>query len=251
MNIDYTKLEKLGFSRNQALVYLALADSGTTGAGELIKKTGFHRNIVYDNLEKLVNQGLVSFIIRGGKRHYHLARPEMLIEVLERDQKRIEYKKSIAKELIPMINRKLESVSAKKEATVYRGVNGVKWVLMDTLEEGKDYVSFGAPASSLDLMPKNYWRNYNSKVVRKKIHMRLLFNESLKDWARKISNNYTHVRLLRNEINPLTETIVYGDKVAIIVWTSVPTTVLIKDIEAANSYREWFEILWNSGKDLQ
>lgn len=49
------QLQKLGFSDNEAKVYLALLEIGFTTTGAVIKKTGLHRNIVYETLDKLVN----------------------------------------------------------------------------------------------------------------------------------------------------------------------------------------------------
>ena len=54
-DMDPKKLEKLGLNRNEAEVYVDLLKLGQTSAGELIRRTGFHRNIVYDNLEKLID----------------------------------------------------------------------------------------------------------------------------------------------------------------------------------------------------
>lgn len=59
-------LVKLGLTTNEATVYDCLLGLGITTAGKIIKKTHLHRNIVYDNLEKLIKKGLVSFVIIKG-----------------------------------------------------------------------------------------------------------------------------------------------------------------------------------------
>jgi len=60
--MNYEEFIDLGFNRNEAKVYLALARYGHATANEIIKATKFHKNIVYDNLEKLIDKGLVSYI---------------------------------------------------------------------------------------------------------------------------------------------------------------------------------------------
>ena len=57
-----SELTKLGLTLNEAKVYFALLELGSTNAGEIIKKTKLHRNIVYDKLDKLIEKGLVSFV---------------------------------------------------------------------------------------------------------------------------------------------------------------------------------------------
>jgi sugar-specific transcriptional regulator TrmB len=251
MVLEISKLEKLGFNHNEALVYKSLVDSGPATAGEIIKTTGFHRNIVYDNLEKLINDGMVTFIVNKSKRVYRVVEPEMIYEFIDKEQQIINKKKELAKSIIPTISKQLNIKKHKQEAMIYRGVNGVKWIMNDTIQEGKNYVSFGAPQASVDIMPKNFWNLYNKRLIRAGISRKMLFNKELKEYTKKNFKKESGVRLLKEGVNPLTETIVYSDKVAIIVWTSVPISVLIKDKEVASSYREWFNILWKTGTRIK
>ena len=65
--MDAVDLEKLGLNRNEAKVYFGLLQTVNTTASDLVKHLGLHRNIIYDNLEKLIEKGLVSFVIEGTK----------------------------------------------------------------------------------------------------------------------------------------------------------------------------------------
>jgi len=56
----YSDLQTLGLTANQAQVYLTLARAGELKAGEVIKKTGLHRNLVYTALQELIEKKLVS-----------------------------------------------------------------------------------------------------------------------------------------------------------------------------------------------
>ena len=46
--MDKEDLIKLGFNRNEAIVYLSLVRFGQADANLLIKDTKFHKNIVYN-----------------------------------------------------------------------------------------------------------------------------------------------------------------------------------------------------------
>ena len=56
MPILTQQLAKLGFSENEAGVYLALIELGKARAGKIIRITGLHRNLVYQALEKLASK---------------------------------------------------------------------------------------------------------------------------------------------------------------------------------------------------
>ena len=65
--MDAIDLEKLGLNKNEAKVYYALMQKNQATASELVKLLGMHRSMIYDNLERLVDKGLVSFVIKETK----------------------------------------------------------------------------------------------------------------------------------------------------------------------------------------
>ena len=54
---------------------------------------------------------------------------------------------------------------------------------------------------------------------------------------------YVHERTL----SPIV-TNIYGDKVAIILWTDSPEAVMIENKASADSYRAYFELLWKQAR---
>ena len=41
---------------------------------------------------------------------------------------------------------------------------------------------------------------------------------------------------------------IYGDKVAIIIWSDEPEAIIIENAAVAKSYKSYFDILWKHGK---
>jgi len=41
---------------------------------------------------------------------------------------------------------------------------------------------------------------------------------------------------------------IYGDKVAIIIWTENPEAIIIENAAVAKAYKSYFDILWKNGK---
>jgi len=240
-------LIELGFNRNEARVYLSLIKFGKADAHQLIQDTKFHKNIVYDNLEKLMDKGLVTYILEEGRRVYKLASSNMLIEFFNEQEKEIKEKQNKAKEIAKEIDKISKVVKEKQEAMIYKGIKGIKSFYNETLD-GKDYDVFGAPKESVDIMGELFWKNYNVKRISKKIKVKMIFNSSLKNFARGMKDKYTDVRFFDKDFEPLTETHVQEDQIAIIVWTEDPVLFIIRDKSVANNYRKFFEGMWRDSK---
>ncbi len=245
MNIeDFTKL---GFNKNEAIVYLALIELGIANAHDLISKTKFHKNIVYDNLEKLIDKGLVTFILEGKKKVFQISSSKNLIEFFEEKEKEILKKKEFAKKIVKEIDKTTKSVKEKQEARIYKGIRGIKSFYNETLD-GSDYIVFGAPHQSIEIMGETFWRNYNLKRNNKKIKVRMIFNPSIKDYGNTILDKFTEVKYFDKNFEPQTETHVQNNKVGIIVWTKEPILFLIENKDVASSYKKFFEDMWKSAK---
>ena len=240
-------LIELGFNKNETKVYLSLIKFKEADAHRIIQDTKFHKNIVYDNLDKLIEKGLVTYIIKEGKRMYKLASPNMLVEFFKEKEKEVQDKKEKAVKIAEEINKSKKEIKYEQEAMVYRGIKGIKSFYKETLE-GKDYVVFGGPRESVDIMGETFWKNYNLKRMEGKIKVRMIFNPSLRDYGNTIVNKYTFVKYFDKDFEPLTETHIQDNKVGIIVWTEEPVLFLIKDRNVAKSYLKYFEDMWKIAK---
>ena len=62
------ELRNLGFTSNEAIVYLTLLRLGKSQAGRLAKECNLERTSTYNSLKRLVGEGVVSYIIESNKR---------------------------------------------------------------------------------------------------------------------------------------------------------------------------------------
>jgi sugar-specific transcriptional regulator TrmB len=247
--MELTELLKLGFNKNEAKVYLILIKFGKADAGQIIKETHFHKNIVYDNLEKLINKGLVSFIIEGKKRIFQIASSNSIVEYFEQEEKEINKRKKEAEKLSKEISKLAKQIPSVQEAKVFRGVQGIKNFYYSGIENKEDTLVFGAPQESIDIMGEIFWRNLQAKRQASKIHAKLIFNPSIKAYGETIKNNLTEVRYFERDFEPMSETHIQGDEVGIVVWTKEPILFLIKDKLIAESYKKFFEKMWKLAKN--
>jgi len=238
-------LEDLGLSEAEAKVYLALLERGSTLAGPVIKRTGLHRGTTYQVLQRLIEKGLVSFVIKAGKRYFAAADPKRFLEILKEKEEEIEA-------ILPSLIQKRALAKEQQEVTVYSGRKGIKTAcenLLEELKDGGEYLDFGVSGLFRDVM-EFYWDSWQRKKREYGIKAKCIFDETLKEKDPSLLRDYLgEARFHPAEFKSLTDTIIYNDKVVLFIWRAQPpTAVIIQNRENADSYRNQFNLMWQHAK---
>lgn len=234
--------EKLGLNRNEAKVYHALLRKGEATAQELVKSMGIHRNIVYDNLERLVEKGLVSFVNLGNKRRFIAEKPSAIIDFLESRKESLDEEIATAKGLIPKIGVILGASRSSQDVSLFRGIGGLKKVLSEIVQADESWC-IGVTNESVKILGETFWKNYNQKKKETKTKEWLLWNSNFVNTVIGDNPRSKHRRLPR-ELDQVTETILFDNKAAIFVFSKDPTVVLIEHKEIFNTWKTHFAFLW-------
>ena len=246
MNIE--NLKKLGLSNAEATLYLKLITLGASDVQTLINETGFYKANTYDALERLCEKGIISKVVEGNRRIYQLQKPESLVEFIEKKEEEIGQQKKVAKELAKSVDVAKKHIHSQETAMVFRGVSGVRQIYSEIIKDKLDYLAFGSPKESGSIMGDIFWQNLHAKQKEYKIKAKMIFQDSLRDWKKLVPKEVVNLRFFKGELEPLTETIIYGTKVAFVVWTEKPITTIINNNHLANSYRFVFGSLWKQAK---
>ncbi|MBI1970628.1 hypothetical protein HYS47_02700 [Candidatus Woesearchaeota archaeon] len=237
---DLEKLEKLGLTRNEAIVYKALIEIGETKTGAIVKKTGLHRVIIYDVLESLIKKGLASYVIKENIKYFKAADPSRLLEFLNEKQ-------ALAKEIIPQLNILKDEGTSKQSVSVYEGIRGLKSAMNNMLNElsSKDYHYVFASGNMADAMGP-YYALYQENKRKKKIMTKVIYDTSFRKRIDVTKITYGKIRFYPLSYFP-TDTWIYKDKVLIVTYTAnPPIAILIVSRETANSYKKIFEGFWKN-----
>ncbi len=240
-------LEAYGLNQNEIKVFLALVDIGGGFARDLIDSTKLHKNIVYDNLYKLQEKGLVSEIIIESKKYFQCESPQAIQEFITQKKKKFNTYDQAIQELQEDIQQK-KQLPQKTSTRMYTGISGIKQIFSEEIEIGEDYLHIGAPKESVELLGVHFWKNFIRKQEEKNIRGKILFNESLRTYANSIHHELNNIRFLEEHFEPLTEICIYANQVAIIVWSQEPIGTVIENKDVADSYKKYFEILWNQAR---
>ena len=82
-----------------------------------------------------------------------------------------------------------------------------------------------------------------------KIPVKIIYDERIRAKRSKAKFPVLQMRFNANVYDTPATTWIYGDKTAIIVWSDQPIATLIRSKDVADSYRQFFDILWNSSKE--
>ncbi len=243
---EINDLKELGLTQRQAQVYLALLDEGQCGAGQLLKRTGLYRVILYDTLDSLVSKGLVSFFELNRRKQFIAEDPAKLLEDLK-------LKESLAADLISRLSLPREKESHERVVRLYEGFRGIKSAQENYFEEmsrkqGNEYLMIGA---SFELHEKldNFFNAFHDRRSKMGVSARLLFNPDNKKFG-ELKKRYkmTKVRYLPGNFMTPSWVSMYGDVILLGVMDENPLAIFIKNKRIADSYRNYFEIMWKAGR---
>ncbi len=232
------QLQKLGLSFTEAMVYEALLELGEGQAGKISKKTQINRTTIYDSLERLLKRGLITYVIKSNKKIFQPISPDRLLELIKEQE-------LIAKEILPQLKAKFRKQNEVENSVIYHGRKGIKTILGDILHY-QEYIAFGSSSQFLNLMKHDFVQFQKQKKVKKIKAKVILANSARTTESVKIA--YSVFRFIPDEFSSLTTTFVYGNYTAIIVWGLTPIATVIKSQLVANSYKNYFQLLWKTAK---
>ncbi|MBT3297973.1 hypothetical protein HN385_03550 [archaeon] len=229
-------LEKIGLSPNEIKVYLYLIDHGQSKAGKIAKGTEIQRSSAYGAINSLVYKGLISYATLGKIKLFQATSPSRLLEYIKEQEDAV-------KNIIPHLSKRHRETKTSGNVRMFKGERGVKSVLKDILREGKDNYVFGSEGQLSKRLPvfvKQFIREQNFKGMKTK---NLAFPSRLER-----SSKGTSYRFVDKDVRSNVVTNIYGDKIAIIVWTETPEAIIIENPDAAKSYQAYFEFMWKNAK---
>jgi len=239
--MDTSILEDIGLTGAEIKVFITLLEVGSSTAGKIVEKSGLQNAVVHRAFHSLAEKGLITYVIEGKVRHYQAIEPKLLLSFLEEKKARLE-------KILPELEAKQKLAKEKPKATIFQGAKGIRELLNLMLETtSKQYIGYGGSQKSDEVMGNFFWENFHKRRVKKGIKAKLLFHSSLEWWAKELRKlNLTEVRITKKDFEELTETVICGNRVGIIIWLDKPFGFLIEENLAARSYKKFFDILWKS-----
>lgn len=237
--MEISELQNCGLSEAEAKVYLALLEIGSTTTGNIIAKTHLHKATVYLILDKLQGKGLVGFIIKDNVKHFQAVSPNSLFNILKERVTNFE-------KVLPELLQKEKLGTSRINAKILIGKKAIISVYRDILNY-KEYFTYGAGIPIIEILGPFYYQ-FQKEKQRLKIKSRILVSEKIRNT--KIPKTiYGNFKYLPKEFEGPANTLIYGNKLIIIIWAEEPTAFVLESKEAVNVYKKYFEVLWKIAKN--
>lgn len=237
--MDKTSLGKLGLSESETQIYFELLKSGPLTATNLAKITKFNRSHIYDKLDVLMQKGFVSAVIKNNTKYFNACQPEKIMDYVEEMRDELS-------NIIPQLNKIKKESQHNTVVELYQGKDGIKTILKDIIREKKDYCVFGEEGQLQEALPV-FISQFLRDVKSLKMQERLLSKESKRKKIVLTPKN-TEIRYLQDKYFSPTTTAVYGNKMAIFIWSEPVFAILVDNKDVAESFKSYFNVLWGLAK---
>ncbi|MBN2052379.1 hypothetical protein JW756_02650 [Candidatus Woesearchaeota archaeon] len=244
-------LKELGFTEGEERVYLALIRLGASSTGAIAKEARVSRSKLYEILEKLSRKGIASHFKKNNVSYFNAAPPTRILDYLQEKEESVRKQREEFKKKIPLFESILNNKVLSQEAEVYEGMDGIKNVrenALNNMKKGEIMYYFGNPASGHQYVT-GYWDDWNKRRVSKGITAKIIYNQDAQEYGKRRGKmRFTHVKYLPQKGPTHAWIEIYNDTVAIVMKYKTPMSIVINNNLVAESFKTYFNILWNVSK---
>ncbi len=231
-------LENLGFSPNEIKVYLILNDHGSTKAGKIAKLAKVDRSSCYNSLKSLTEKGIVSYVSIGQVKWFQATGPKRLLDYVKEQEEDL-------MEILSELQARHKAKKIEGQVRLFNGLKGVKSIFLDIARTGRDNFVFGSEGQFSEKMPE-FALQFDRLKKEKNIKTKLIIRKDKRELDKKTSN----YRYIPGIAESPAVTNIYGNKIAIIIWTDEPEGIIIENEAAAKAYKSYFDFMWKKAKEL-
>jgi HTH-type transcriptional regulator, sugar sensing transcriptional regulator len=241
--MDTKILEKIGLSKNEIKVFIELLKQGVSTTGPIIDNTGIANSRVYHALNSLIKKGFVTFFTKNNVKYFKAEDPELITKDLETKKEKVE-------KLIPQL--KSLRIKDKKEeyTTIYEGFKGFRSAFEKLIEvcSHKDEVfvlGFSQQPYAFKSL-RIFLKNIDLKRYKKKINLKIILDLNMKKTIGKDREEepYTEVKYMEKGYFSPAGMNIFKDYVMLLLWEEKPFVFMIKNQKIAESFKQYFELLW-------
>lgn len=252
--MDVRDLRKIGLTQGEVKVYDSLLELGETTRTNLAKKSGISPSKIYDVINRLTEKGLVSSVRKNGSLHFSAASPERLCTFLEQKEQDIRKEREIIDSLMPALLSKYQKTDEEVDVEVFYGWEGLKTVfisLENSMGKGDESLVFGASIGKHPEQADIFFSKHQQRVNTRGYKVRIIFNEDMRSRKDRYSYYVNHslhkIRFLHQET--FTELYIYKDSVLFLMLMKKPIAIRVKNDEAVDSMKKFFETIWKQAKN--
>ncbi len=233
-------LEKIGLTKNEAAIYLALLEMGTSNISQISEKTSIHRPLIYKAIPTLLEKKLITQTQKL-KSVVYGAEPPNRLETIFDDLKMDFF------EMLPDMEDTYSSSETKPKIRFLEGKDGTKRIYDDvvrSLKKGDTFYRYSSDKGGQYKKYKYFPRIYKQMRDEKKLQRIVITNEETAKNKKPSLDRFFKVlpKDFGSFEHDVTE-IIYGDKVAFIDYGS-ETCMIIESKKITEFQKQIFQTLY-------
>lgn len=249
-------LAKLGLGEKDTRVFLALLERRSARASDLARQLRLPRTTVQNVLLRLERQSFVSQVGEKNAQCYSAVHPETLLDLYRsqtREQIRsLQQTETELAQVVPQIMGMLHSAKAIPQVRFFRGREGARQVLHDTLNsktELKDFANIDAMFEVIkDINDAYVAEREKTTVTKRSLLLDTAFARKVYEGGHYSPKSHRGFKWMANELYPFTiEMNIYDGRVSYLTYVQEDLVGVI--IENEHIYR-MHDSMWNLIWDL-
>lgn len=244
---------QIGFTYNEAKIYIALVELGPQPVNIIANKAGLHRTTAYPILKNLQKKSLISSFIKNGIIYFTVNDLNDLLGYIDRKKRFIDHQRDFVIDILPRMERlKSDLQQSQPKVRYFEGPEGAQTAMNDSLKSNGPILCITSVDKWLNSGLRGFITDYiYTRLFEKKIPLRGLAKDT--EAARcflseryKGAEKLSEVRFIKGG-DELFDNIVniYDNKVVIVSPDKgFEFRVLIESEEFARTQRSIFELAW-------
>ena len=243
-------LREIGLTEGEIRVYTALIGLGKSSTGAIMEKSGISSSKVYLILEKLIEKGLVSFVVEENIKKFQVTNPNTIVEYIRKKKDNLQELEEKSKDLIETINSLLGKYE-EETVQIYKGFKGAETAftrLIEETNEGGVNLFFSHDKEELEDNVIMFFKRIKEKRLARKIKTLGLVHPILKEsFETKVKEKYYKVKFSKTA--PPTPITIGKNSILLTLWGKEPLCIEIRSKRMVKKYSDYFYNLWKIIKE--
>ena len=241
-------LLQLGFKENDAMVYLAALELGECQIGQLVKKTGLHKQVIYNAALSLQKSEFLNIAESEKQRIFIPLSPDLLVT---KEHTNLKKAQSLAKELKNISG----SIKPASDVRIFKDLNGIRQYYLEMIDKlpAKSTLRIIAIESEryFEIFPQtsNSFLSYENARIGKRIKIELIiFNEAEKETKLNQGRKFMEIRILKDNVWSPNDVVISNNKVGLLFFGEDPYLLDLPGKDVMEGFQEYFKFFWNRGE---
>ena len=244
--MDVKILKEIGLTDGEIRVYKALINLGKASSGPIMKKSGISSSKIYLILEKLINKGIVSFVIENNVKKFQVTNPKNLVEYVNKKQKELEKVRGQTENFALQLTKTLGNYE-EESAQIYKGFAGLRVAfqnIIDELEKGDDYLAFSFSKEEYSKKVMIFFDNLHPQRIEKGINTKIIVDTKIKNTFLKYFKKKKNFDFKFIELALPSALTIGKNRIILTLWGENPMAFEIISKRMAEKYKEFFYEMW-------